>query len=71
MGFNSVFKGLKPPRGDRLFISGFDHKAQGAVLGMCHVFVTGINGRCVQSAACFEQCEGTSLYHVLPSEGIP
>jgi len=71
MGFNTVFKVLKTPRGNRLFISGFDLKAQGAGLGMCRVFVTGVNGRCVQSAACFEQREGTSLYHVLPSEGIP
>jgi len=46
-------------------------RTQGAGLGMCRVFVTGVNGRCVQSAACFEQCEGTSLYHILPPEGIP
>jgi hypothetical protein len=62
---------LQTPRGNRLFISGLGHKAQGAVLGMCGMFVTGINGRCVQSAACFEQSEGTSLYHILPSESIP
>lgn len=61
----------KAPAGHRWFIVGLGHKAQAAVMGMCWVFVTGINGRCVQSAACFEQCEGTSLHLILPSESIP
>ena len=62
---------FKTPRGDRLFNIGLGSKAQRAFLSMCHVFVTGINRRCVQSAACFERYEGTSLYHILPSESIP